>query len=66
MSERDVREDVPPEPGDQTWPMGDPETERIEEPERTEEGMSRPVEQDWEENEPSPHQGEQGQEGSDA
>ena len=50
MSEQDVREDVPPEPGDQTLPMGDP-------PE---------AEKDWEENEPSPHQGEEGQEGSDA
>ena len=52
MSEQDVREDIPPE--------------RVEEPERTEEGMSRPVEQDWEENEPSPHQGEEGQQGSEA
>jgi hypothetical protein len=31
-------------------------------PDRTEEGTNRPAEQDWEQNEPSPHQGEEGQE----
>jgi hypothetical protein len=50
MSEQDVREDVPPAPGDETSPMGDtPEAE-----------------QQWEENEPSPHQGEAGQQESGA
>lgn len=34
----------------------------IDEPERTEEGTSRPAEPEWDENEPSPHQGEEDQE----
>ena len=38
--QEELRDDVPPEPDDETWQMGD-------EPE---------------ENEPSPHQGEEGQE----
>ncbi|HEV3479677.1 MAG TPA: hypothetical protein VG144_09530 [Gaiellaceae bacterium] len=46
------------------------DTERIDEPDRTEEGMSRPAEQpaeqEWEENEPSPHEGEAGQQESEA
>jgi hypothetical protein len=32
------------------------------EPERPEEGTSRPAEPEWDENEPSPHQGEEDQE----
>jgi hypothetical protein len=42
------------------------ETERIDEPDRTEEGMSRPAEQDWDESEPTPHEGEAGQQESEA
>jgi len=33
-----------------------------EEPDRPEEGTSRPADEEWDENEPSPHEGEEEQE----
>ena len=46
--------------------MSEQEDFDVDEPERTESGASRPAESDWDENEPSPHQGEEGQQESEA
>ena len=42
--------------------MAETDVPRVDEPDRTEEGTDRPTDADWEENEPSPHEGEEEQE----
>jgi hypothetical protein len=52
--QEELRDDAPPKEEDETWHMG--------EQEKRSNGSSN----EWDENEPSPHQGEEGQEESEA
>jgi hypothetical protein len=45
--------------------VGETESPGIDQPDKVEEGGGRPAD-DWDENEPSPHQGEEGQQESEA